>query len=275
MKIAISITCHESVECIIDQCKNIKSFVIEPIVVIHVNISSNAIYTQLIEVIKNSPELQEYIIISPFRVNTGKDKFSLHKAHILNLRYIRLQAIEFDYFLIEASNSLFVKLGIEKFISSFDIGIGMAKPSGYWAEKIHMHKSLDIIAKRVASQYNNEIQIHKGCHEGAYFKSTHVDNIFNIASAIDDFCAVNDDKPNYPTEEIWFQMAVSIYSMTNSIKMSGTITYLPWERGLIWTIQDINDFLKNDEYQHKFAIKRIERNINDSQRKFIKSLTKE
>ena len=53
--------------------------------------------------------------------------------------------------------------------------------------------------------------------------------------------------------------------------MVDTVTYLPWDRNLIWDKASIEKAMDNHELpRNKYAIKRVERHINDDVRTFIR-----
>ena len=112
----------------------------------------------------------------------------------------------------------------------------------------------------------------KGCHEGSYFHTTIVDEIFSVVQELGEHCTITNDLPNYPTEEVWFQLAFQIFKLKNSrnLKVSNTICHMPWERSLVWSVEDIEDAIERDSLPaNKYSIKRIERDITCPERMYI------
>ena len=152
MKIAISITCHEQPDVIFNQCLNIVTLLADPVIVIHFNQDNLDVKNDFEKLIAFRAPLstKKRIVLNPVSHRTGKDTFSLHKAHISNLSFIREEMISFDYFLLEASNCLFVRKGLENHISQHDLGIGLGGVSGYWKERIESHVALADYAEKVS-----------------------------------------------------------------------------------------------------------------------------
>lgn len=264
MRLVVSLSVHESPLSVIDQCNNLVHVAEADYVVIHVNARSSLTYSYLKGNMPN--ELKGKVFLSNERYDTGKESFCLHKAHCSNYKFIEENQLNYDYFLLEASNSLFVKFGVKEFIGKYDYGVGNGKLQGYWEDKVLGHKSLiDFIGeKEIKWQY------FKGCHEGAYFRREILADFFSFIEELDVFCEKNGDLPTYPTEEVWFQLACQ-YLFKNSYQFSNTITYLPWHKGLEWTLQEIKLLIANELElpSGKFSIKRIERDENNLLRKFV------
>lgn len=271
MKLVYSITCHESLESIVDQVKNYLYFNKEAIIIIHINKDCDDLFLQVKSNYFLSESVGDRVFINENRVSTSKSDYNLHCAHILNLKLINRMGIDFDYFILEASNSLMILNGVSDYISEFDIGLGFGKVNQYWADKIRGHASLVNFISDFAPHINLENSLLKGCHEGAFFSSSIVGSVFGLVDAIDSYCRINNDPPNYPTEEVWFQVAFSILKKSfPGIKVSGTTTYLPWERNLKWTEDQVIDVINNKSLpKGKFSIKRIERDTNNTLRKII------
>lgn len=273
IKIAISITAHESTASLIDFIKNSAYFVEYPIFIIHINKNSQSMYEEFKSKIKELEKiLNTNILLSEERFDTSKESFMLDRAHNSNLNTLKESKIDYDYFMLQASNCLFIKKGIEEIISKYDIGISQHKINEFWQNRVVSHKSLDKFIKIHFGLNTDMRELNiKGCHEGIFLKKDLVEQIFYIVNNIYNLCILENDFPSYPTEEIWFQVANLILQKNNkNIKQFDTITYLPWNRNLNWTIDQVQDAMGDIPY-HKFAIKRIERNYNDSIREFIRN----
>lgn len=270
MKIIYSITCHESPECILDQVRNYLFFERDSKIVIHVNASSNEVFNK-INARGFFADKEDRVFVNPIRYDTSKNSYSLHKAHVANLKFLNERAIDFDYLVLESSNSLMVKHGIGDHISNFDVGLGFGKVDQYWARNIKSHKALQDYLRGYMPRFDAGSYSLKGCHEGAFFRASLVNSVFSIVEAIDSYCAKCNSPPSYPTEEIWFQCAYAILkSGYTNVRLGGTTTYLPWDKNLYWSEKDVVDILNSDSLpKGKFSIKRVERNPSDRVRRLI------
>jgi hypothetical protein len=211
------------------------------------------------------------VYVNPIRFNTGKNQYTLHKAHLSNFNFANKHNLIYDYFILEASNSLFIKEDNTERIKQYDVGIGKGKIAGYWKDNILTHKSLEeFVTKKIKAKTLGTMWI-KGVHEGSFYKYKVISSIFKIIYELDRYCELKNDLPIYPTEEVWFQVGLEIYKLKHNINITRTLTYLPWDKQLVWTENDIDKILNNEEKlpEGTYAIKRIERKYNDLCRKKI------
>jgi hypothetical protein len=274
MKSLYSITCHESHESIIDLCLNLLEVANASFVVVHINKNSDDVYQNVLNSLEEYSELRNKIFINENRFDTSKDKFFLHMAHLSNYDLAIKNNLLFDFFVLEASNSLYVKKGVLNYMEQFDVGLDFDKPEGYWQDSILSHKSLKTFTEHNYQFEDGEsfenLKI-KSTHEGSFFSKNAVDEIFKIVRELHNFCLSNSDMPQYPNEEVWFCLAVKIYKKNKTVKIGQTVTYMPWHKELVWSIDEIEALLTLPDIlpKNKFAIKRIERNINDKCREYI------
>ena len=111
MKIAISIPVHEKKDVVLDQIMNIKFYIENPVIVLHISKdfyeNEHGDFHELKE-IKN-------VYINPENLETGWGNILL--THVSNYYYIK-GMVEFDYFILHASNDMYLKTGIEDYIKS-------------------------------------------------------------------------------------------------------------------------------------------------------------
>ena len=275
MKLLYSLTAHESVSSILDLCFNLIYVAKANYLFIHINKESNEVYEKLIKIIDKNIFLKDTIYITPKRHNTGKNQYKLHLAHLENYKYALEKKFLYDYFILEASNTLYVKKGIINHIKDFDVGIGRGKVTGYWEERIYTHKSLEKFFKKYSVLgRENILQFSvKGVHEGSFYSCSVASKIFFLIERLDKFCYFNNDLAWYPTEEVWFQIALELVSETdNTLKISRTLTYMPWHKQLIWKKKEIMELLVDQKKllpDYTFAIKRVDRKFDDPIRKYI------
>lgn len=113
MKLVISIPVHEKPEVIKDQIENIKKYCENPIIVLHISRGFFEKYS--LEDLNNI----ENVYINPDHLETGWGNILL--THVSNFYFIS-NLLKFDYFLIQASNDMFVRKGIEQYIQNYRAG---------------------------------------------------------------------------------------------------------------------------------------------------------
>lgn len=273
MRLVFSITVHECYLAIADLIKNIKFFNSECGVVVHVNSTCGQLFEDIQSGIIGQPEY-ENVFLNTSRFDTSKSAFSLHRAHISNYKHLLGLGVNFEYFVLEASNSLFVRSGAYDYIRSFDLGIGRGAINQYWKEAILKHEVLqEFVLKSTGKTEALSEQHLKGCHEGSFYSYDIAKKVFKLIEELDWISLENNDWPTYPTEEIWFQLAVFVLTEEHKLRVGNTITYMPWDRGLEWCEEHVNEVAKGNGLPvNKFAIKRIERDVEDPIRVKLKSL---
>lgn len=272
-KILFSLTVYEQADTVLNQIRNIKHFVSQSLIVIHVNSNSNELFDKL----NIDTLLLNDVYLTPHRVNSDKGEFCLDLAHSRNFQYAIELNLDFDYFVLEASNSLILRYGMQDYIEKFDIGCNLNKlrvdSYGIWNQKVFNHYSFSLIRSKYEDLGIDSAIIYKSMHEGTFYKKHIATFIFDFIDTIRDLCKKNNDLPNYPTEEFWFPFAVKCYLLSNpNIRISHPITYMPWHRRLAWTDEDINEFLFSDDLKDYYSIKRIDRNPKDPLRLLIQDI---
>jgi len=127
-KIVISMPVHQSPLCIEDQIKNIRKFVPNSLVVLHVSGSSPGLHEQIMLF---APRYKDFLFLNPTRFNTydpneAAQVTGLSTVHASNIRYMA-SVTQFDVVAFETSNDMFVRKGIEHTFAAFDCGCGVQK----------------------------------------------------------------------------------------------------------------------------------------------------
>ncbi len=117
MKIVISIPVHERKDVILDQIRNIQCYVNNPIIILHI---SHAFFENEKGSFEEIDGLKD-VFINPKHYSVGWGNIA--HVHISNFLYISSVIGDFDFFLIHASNDMYVKKGIEDYICKFEAGI--------------------------------------------------------------------------------------------------------------------------------------------------------
>lgn len=273
-KILFSLSVHEEIKVVLNQIDNIRHFVPNSIIVIHVNSTNNELFEQL----HAAAFLLQNVYLTTDRVDSTKGAFVLDIAHLNNFKYAKKLGLQFEYIILEASNSLFVRYGLPEYIANFDAGSHLRPlkidSHGDWNKKVFSHLSFSNIRQEFIEIGLDFDTIYKSTHEGSFYRKDIADFIFNFVSNIRDKCIENNELPNYPTEEFWFPFALKCYQLKHpNIEISPTITYMPWNRRLSWNKNDVRDFLfREHNLKNFYSIKRIERNSEDEVRNFIQEI---
>lgn len=273
MKILYSITCHTAPDCVIDQLLNFAYFSENCFFVIHVNALEESVFDDLSAINWDlHPTLSGRVLLNPQRFDTSKSSYCLHRAHLANYSYAIQKGLEFDYIMLEASNSQFLRRGMESYISRFDCGIGIALPDPYWKKYITTHRSLEeFLSKNLNLSAGMENFRIKGCHEGMYFSRNLASQVFSVVESLDRFCDSRTDSATYPTEEVWFQVGVLKVLEEKRLRIGHTLTYMPWERQLNWNVEQVEAAINGLGIpETKYIIKRVDRTIDDPVRKFLR-----
>ncbi len=113
MRLMISIPVHERPEVVRDQVENVLRFNPSSFVVLHVSREFPKPFLSLKPLFEES----ERVLVNPERFSSSKQ--GLVKIHLSSYNYARKQR-EFDGFVIQASNDLYVRAGAEAYAGRFD-----------------------------------------------------------------------------------------------------------------------------------------------------------
>lgn len=256
MRIVVSIPVHEKPEIINDQIKNIKKYMKEPIIVLHISKSFYEKYNE--SEIKKGDD----IYLNPTHLQTKWG--GIYQTHVSNFQYMKTK-LDFDYFLLQASNDAFVKNGIEEYINQYDAGINhrvlWQHDSRWWPcscanDDVALKKIMNSIGvtRIIASQV-----------EGSFYKKNVFDYIVNVLNRI----ISQEDIENfnfYGREEVYFSTIAQKVVDFSRCGYPTTFSEIHRFDRLIWNIRNALDFFYNKG--GKVLIKRramdyLENKIND------------
>ena len=256
MRIVVSIPVHEKPEVINDQIKNIQKYIKNPIIVLHI---SKIFYKKYKE---SEIKLDDGVYINSTHLETKWG--SIYQSHVSNFKYIK-NKIDFDYFLLQASNDSFVKKDIESYISKYDAGLNhrvlWQHDSRWWpcacaCEDITLKRIMNSIGvtRIIASQV-----------EGSFYKKDVFDYIANI---IERYITKEDiEKFNfYGREEVYFSTFAQKVVDFSQCGPPTTFSEVHRFDRLIWNIRNVLDCLYNIGMKVLFnrnSIDIIENKIND------------
>lgn len=199
MKILVSIPVHEKPDVINDLILNIRKYVKNPVIVLHI---SDSFYSQYNE---NDIIHDNDVLINPEHLITSWG--NIYTTHISNFRYAK-KSVEFDYILLQASNDMFVRNGIEEYIAKYDAGFNrriiwqdgsLWWPAACAIQDITLKKIMDYcgVTRIVASQV-----------EGSFYKK----DIFEYIVSVVESVITEEDILNfnfYGREEVYYSTIAS------------------------------------------------------------------
>ncbi|MBQ9419739.1 MAG: hypothetical protein IJU31_05105 [Synergistaceae bacterium] len=267
-KIIFSIPVHEKPEVVFDQVCNIQHFNPGCGIVLHISPvfswdKSKITRSEFESRLREFPD----VFVNPEQVRTGW--FDIIQAHVSNYKCVRGK-VGFDYFVLCASNELYIKTGAEEFVEGYEAGFSF-KPVDFkhnigYVERASRDEPLLNIIKHITNYANkNEILrcIYHCQVEGDFFSVKVFDEIFALMEKYFDHNAI---KYLYQREEIYF----------------GTITKLTTPEEKIWNKpltfftynahgrDTINSLISNEN--KFFSVKRVDRDINNPLRAYIRDV---
>lgn len=201
MKVVVSIPVHEKPDVINDQIENLKRFLDQPIIVLHI---SKSFYEKYKE---EDICLKKDVYINPSHLETAWG--NIYKTHISNFKYI-YNILDFDYFIMHSSNDMYVKKGLENYISKFEAGFNRRFSwSGYsmWWPMEMANK--DDILKSIM-KYLGINRIVASQIEGSFYRKDLFRKIINVLDKfIYDKVESVEKSLNYTREEVYFSTIAS------------------------------------------------------------------
>lgn len=284
MKILISIAVHENISVVKDTIENLLYYLQDPIILIH---SRPNLFCDVNKLAIN----YHNVYLNPTAFYTGYVDGSLFFVHFSNLKFANVNNLIFDYFIPFGSNQLFIKKGIEKYISSYTCSksrimnknylykcphytrfyfdsnfqydkqiVFKSAPEGHFyhynlTKKLLNDSSIESVYKNLYLNYLSEshqrkrLLLHKISKYAYYFK---ILRFFPAKLLI----------YTYALEEIIFPGLSK-----NQNKIGSTYCYINWKNKLKVTIEDVNQFRLIGNF---YAVKRVDRIMNDPLRMFIR-----
>jgi len=288
MKVIFSILVHEKLDVVLNQISNFIKFNPKCLIIVHLSRSFRADLGDEIEKMSSL----NHVIINNKSIRTGRGDNSQFYAHFSNLLLLKKNRIVFDYVCFHASNDMFVKQGLADYMSNFETGFAFFKVRSTWHQGRHARK--DRILLKALKKLDLDVESIKGSQlEGSFmcydvcekFMALISKNRLNRNSRIHELIRVIRDfnkKKNlffpvlpegmlYAKEEVYFPT----FSYLFSTKNGSPYVFINWDNELRVTEADILRIIDADYKEMKtanFAVKRVERDMNDPIRTFINSL---
>lgn len=285
MKILISIAVHEDISVVKDTIENLLYYLQDPIVLIHSRPNLFCDVNKLVSSYNN------YVYLNPTSFYTGYVDGSLFFVHYSNLKFANENNLMFDYFLPFGSNQLFIKKGIEKYISNYTCSKSVSK------NKNHLYTCPHYTKFYYDSYFKNTNKIaYKAAPEGHYYNykltkklldDVSIRSIYQNLSA--NYLSESHQRKRLLLHKIakyayyfrilrFFPAKLLIYTYAleeiilpglskNQNKMGSTYCYINWKNNLKVTIEDVNQLRLIGNF---YAVKRVDRIMNDPLRMFIR-----
>lgn len=256
-KICFSITCHESAQSLRDIFERINFYAPNSCAVVCCGASSGVPF--YLEVESLAKEYKN-IFINPSTIDAAWGDGRLVNLIFSNFKWA-IDNLEFDYFWLEASNSLIINPNIEQHVSQYDLGARITKVTpeltGWmWTDKLLKDP---IIADLV--QKLNLPAPGAGQHEGCFAKK----EIFKwISDTVSPYLPV--EPTDYPREESLMQTC--ILSIMDSLKTAPPGCNM-------WTSEEaFKKALSNDikwmNESNIYSVKPVPRKYNDELRELFR-----
>lgn len=268
MNIVVSIPVHEEPDVINNQIENFQKYIKNVIIVLH--ISKGFLEHHMVD------EIGEHsgVYINPTHLDTKWA--SIIQTHLSNFRFICTQ-LQFDYFVLHASNDMYIRTGFEEYVSQYDAGFNIRKVinhnSHWWPGNLALKDS----QLKKAMNACGQTMIIASQVESSFYKKDLMEKVVDIIETYYD--ATLDDLV-YPREEIYFSTIASKLISWHRVGHVTTFSEVHRFDRVLWRLRDLTrqlyyhygmKFICSENFYYK-----IENYYNDKlfQSTFYKTTTK-
>ena len=296
--IVFSIPVHEKVDVVIDQVRNFLHYVPGSLIVLHVARQWLEKEPGVSVRLRDEPG----VLVNSESLWTGYGDGSVLSAHVSNFRFAMKQGIQFDYFCLHASNDMFVRHGLADYVSLHDVGSFRFPVDGamaVWAHRLSAES--DPVLRRLRRRLGDSGPVLSSQVEGSFYRT----EVFaRFSEALDEVAGPSRLFPSglppsvrrpvqrlfsfmsrysplkrfslgrfYPKEEVYPPTLMA----RSPVHPGSPYCFINWERNLEITVEDVvairSGSFHHDRYEKVFAVKRIERILDDPVRSFIRGLS--
>jgi hypothetical protein len=306
--ILFSIPVHERPDVVANQIENFGFFNPGCQVVLHASAKMpDEVFKELQEVVARYPSVR----INEARLLSGHADGTQMKMHVVNILYAQRLGIQYDYFCPHASNDMFVRDGAEASMAGFDAG-GMChegnRQSKGW---VHMVRAFSDGRLRKMMRLNGLQKLFGGQLEGSFYRREIIEKVAEriMTAGMDEIPGIYSQGYStrlygllngkrmravlnrtfkgmfYAKEEIYF---CTLSQDLVKKRKAYNCCYVNWGDNLKVTKQDIDNIRAKNfaalPYIDKmavpiteldfYAVKRVDRRIDDAIRVYITSLQK-
>jgi hypothetical protein len=262
MKIFFNCLVYKDNDIVDDMILNIKKFVKNPVIVLHVN---KCFEDFNFNKFANMPD----VYINPMRLSHGQYDTKI-KAISSNKDVISCLGINFDYEIIFYPKMLFIKSGIEKYLDKSDLC--MPTPTQGKRERMEnaLNTKMDVFSIEEKNLFNNDIE--KFLVEGMCFSFDISEKIYNLIKMTGIY-----EKVGHCYEEFVFP-TVGKYFSKNIKNYPGVISYWdfsPIDLSMILQNEKekISSFFTDDQdVQDIYFIHKVDYDYNNEIRRMVRCL---
>lgn len=296
--IVFSIPVHEKAEVVIDQVRNFRHYVPGSLVVLHIArqwlVRDSTILGRL--------QGETGVVVNTGSLWTGYGDGSVLDAHVSNFRFALEQGMKFDYFCLHASNDMFVRHGLPGYLARHDVGSFRFPIDGEMAAWTHgASAGSDTVLRRLRRRAHDTGPVLSSQVEGSFYRTEifarfsealaevagssrllpfglppsvrrPVQRVFSFASRYRLLKKLSLGR-FYPKEEVYPPTLMA----RSAVHPGSPYCFINWERNLEITVEDVvairSGSFHHDRYEEVFAVKRIERVLDDPVRSFIRGLS--
>lgn len=225
--IAISIPVHENPDVIIDQISNIKKYVPDSLIVLHISKSFYDNYTdeRLLGI--------ENVFINPEHLVTRWG--DVISPHLSNFCYIQAHT-KFDYFVMHSSNDMYVRYGVDEYIKKYDAGFQIRKitqkHTHWWPGNVSYN---DFQINRICLECGQSMIIASQI-EGSFYRS---DIMSQIVRTIQKHYVFSESKVKYTREEVFFSTVASSFVDWSKVGKPTTFSEVHRFDRTLWKTQEV------------------------------------
>lgn len=285
MKAVVSLTVHEKVPVVLDTLANFRRFFPEAQIVVHASPEWATKRLGLFPESLEPLEKLEGVHLNPTRLSVGWGNI-LH-AHLSNFEHALRVVGDFDYFVLHASNDLYVRPGVSEYMTRFEAGVRTPTVEPNWDMGIAARE--DPSFRRLLAELGDP-PVRSGQHEGAFFARELFRQIADLIARHYDVEA-SFQPPLIAREEIWISTITAalakgalglpfVYSdahQSNERVTPETINAircgdLSVEQTTVREEPDGDRVYQVRDPAHYYAVKRVARDLDDSLRRLIAAL---
>ncbi|HQH27222.1 MAG TPA: hypothetical protein PLP17_07485, partial [Oligoflexia bacterium] len=238
---------------IADQIANINRFLPGSLIVLHLAAGGFLYRRDVMDLCNQYPN----VVLNPVGLPTAWG-WMFH-VHLSNYYFVRASGENFDYFMLEASNSMFFRHGAADYIAQYD-ALCEATPRVLGQEKwwVTQHAAKDECFLKMMRDLGIKHPC-KSSHEGTVFRREVFEEMFQVFRRYYIFSFSED---RYAREEIYLGTVVGMFAKN----LGSRLTF----RDMKLTMERLKQLVVEPE--GFFAVKPIPRIISDPKRLFINSL---
>lgn len=170
-----------------------------------------------------------------------KTSYSSIEYYLSNFNKIYSLDSKPDYVVWDTYDSMYVLPHSINHMLAHDLGANFSLLSGEWKDKVLSHRSLiEFLDENLKNQKLEDWKI-KGSPNGMFLKYSVAEQVFGKLELLLSFCKKRNDAPSYRTDDFWVQFAILLIEKLckAEFKKTSALTYMPWERKLQWTQEQI------------------------------------